>query len=71
MLLGYAYEFGGPDELATVYDDDKEGSHQGLYDFTITSGGDILAEDVPEPSTVLGLVAIGGLVAATKRKSAK
>jgi hypothetical protein len=71
LLLGYAYEFGGPDKLAKVFDDDSEGSHQGLYDFTITSGGGILSEDVPEPSTVLGLMAIGGLVAATKRKSQK
>ncbi len=29
------------------------------------------AEDIPEPSTVLGLVALGGLVAATKRKVEK
>ncbi|NET46280.1 NF038130 family PEP-CTERM protein [Okeania sp. SIO2B3] len=28
-------------------------------------------EDIPEPSTVLGLIAIGGLVAATKRKVQK
>ncbi|NES71145.1 MAG: PEP-CTERM sorting domain-containing protein, partial [Okeania sp. SIO2D1] len=71
LLLGYAYEFGGPDKLATVFDDDREESHEGLYDFTITSGGDILSESIPEPSTLLGLMAIGGLVAATKRKSQK
>ncbi|MGD1808013.1 PEP-CTERM sorting domain-containing protein [Dapis sp. BLCC M126] len=26
------------------------------------------AKDIPEPSTVLGLIAMGGLVTATKRK---
>ncbi|NET43717.1 NF038130 family PEP-CTERM protein [Okeania sp. SIO2B3] len=71
LLLGYVYKFGGPDELATVFDDDPEGSHEGLYNFTITSGGGILSESIPEPSTLLGLMAVGGLVAATKRKSQK
>lgn len=65
------YKFGGPDELATVFDDDSEGSHEGLYNFKITLAGDVLSESVPEPSTLLGLMAIGGLVAATKRKSQK
>ncbi|MEB3343686.1 NF038130 family PEP-CTERM protein [Okeania sp.] len=37
-------------------------SHSGNYEVTI---------DVPEPSTILGLIAIGSLVVATKRKSAK
>ncbi|MGD1809125.1 NF038130 family PEP-CTERM protein [Dapis sp. BLCC M126] len=49
-------------------------SHNGNYEVSINKedfGGGVLSEDVPEPSTVLGLMAIGGLVAATKRKSQK
>ncbi|NEP05972.1 MAG: PEP-CTERM sorting domain-containing protein, partial [Okeania sp. SIO4D6] len=48
-----------------------EGSHEGLYNFEITSAGGILSESVPEPSSLLGLMTIGGLVAATKHKSQK
>ncbi|NEP08331.1 MAG: PEP-CTERM sorting domain-containing protein, partial [Okeania sp. SIO4D6] len=40
-----------------------EGSHEGLYNFEITSAGGILSESVPEPSSLLGLMTIGGLVA--------
>ncbi|NET27202.1 NF038130 family PEP-CTERM protein [Okeania sp. SIO1I7] len=71
VFQGYYYKFGVADELATVFDDDSEGSHEGLYNFTITSGGGILSESIPEPSTLLGLMAVGGLVAVTKRKSQK
>ncbi|NEO53988.1 MAG: PEP-CTERM sorting domain-containing protein [Okeania sp. SIO3B5] len=69
----FLYKIGGPDRLATVFDDDSERSHEGLYDFEIKpgSGSGILGESIPEPSTVLGLMAIGGLLAATKRKSQK
>ncbi len=62
----FLYKIGGPDRLG-AFDDDAEGSFEGLYDFEIKA----IAADVPEPSTVLGLMAIGGLVAATKRKSQK
>ncbi len=49
-------------------------SHNGNYEVSINKedfGGGVLSEDIPEPSTVLGLMAIGGLFAATKRKSKK
>ncbi|NEQ76843.1 MAG: PEP-CTERM sorting domain-containing protein [Okeania sp. SIO2C9] len=55
-------------------DNDAAGSFSGNYEVVIGGGGGILSEppaDAPEPSTVLGIMAIGGLVAATKRKSAK
>ncbi|NER03349.1 MAG: PEP-CTERM sorting domain-containing protein [Okeania sp. SIO3C4] len=52
-------------------DDDEAGSFSGNYEVVIEGGGGILSEDVPEPSTILGLMAIGGLVAATKRNSVK
>jgi hypothetical protein len=42
-------------------------SHSGLYSVIIP--GDPNTEDVPEPASVLGLVALGGLAIATKRKS--
>ncbi|NEP90764.1 MAG: PEP-CTERM sorting domain-containing protein [Okeania sp. SIO2C2] len=51
---------------------DNDGfSFSGNYEVVIEGGGGILSEDVPEPSTILGLMAIGGLAAATKRRSAK
>lgn len=43
-----------------VNNQDQQGSHGGLYTFQI-----------PEPSAVLGIIAIGALVAATKRKAQK
>ena len=43
-----------------VRDVDEQGSHDGIYTFQI-----------PEPSAVLGIIAIGGMVAATKRRAQK
>jgi len=43
-----------------VSDVDEQGSHDGIYTFQI-----------PEPSAVLGIIAIGGMVAATKRRAQK
>jgi len=68
----FLYAFGQADASGVVELGDGV-SHTGLYHFQVedvTAGG-VLAEDVPEPSTVLGLIAIGGLVAANKRKSQK
>ena len=56
-------------------DNDAAGSFSGNYEVVIDGiTGQVLSEPpaaTPEPSTILGLMAIGGLVAATKRKSAK
>ena len=43
-------------------------SHNGNYQVTIAG---VPTVQVPEPSTLLGLMAVGGLFAASKRKSAK
>ncbi|MDY7004526.1 MAG: NF038130 family PEP-CTERM protein [Cyanobacteriota bacterium] len=61
----------GQADASGVYEEGDGVSHSGLYNFNIVEGGGVLSEDVPEPSTLLGLMAIGGLVAATKRKSQK
>ncbi len=61
--------FGWSDSAtATGLADDDGFSFNGNYEVVIA--GEPTAA-TPEPSTVLGLMAIGGLVAATKRKSAK
>ncbi|MEM1171374.1 MAG: NF038130 family PEP-CTERM protein [Cyanobacteria bacterium P01_H01_bin.35] len=56
-------------------DDDEAGSYSGNYEVVLEGlAGGYLSEPpaaTPEPSTLLGLMAIGGLVTATKRKSAK
>lgn len=61
----------GQADASGVYEEGDGVSHSGLYNFNIVEGGGVLSEDIPEPSTLLGLMAIGGLVAATKRKSQK
>ncbi len=78
----FAYEidgvtgFGWSDSATAtgLADSDAAGSFSGNYEVTLYSGNGYLPEPpaaTPEPSTLLGLMAIGGLVAATKRKSAK
>jgi PEP-CTERM motif len=67
--VSYAFGFNATDSGAiagnrNVINDST--SHTGIYTWTKDYG----AETVPEPSTILGLMAIGGLVAA-KRKSLK
>ncbi|GGA03609.1 NF038130 family PEP-CTERM protein [Okeania sp. KiyG1] len=70
-ITQFLYGFGQAD-ASGVYEEGDGVSHSGLYNLSIVEGGGILSEEeVPEPSTVLGLMAIGGLVAATKRKSQK
>ena len=77
----FAYEIDGAigygwSDFATatgLADNDAAGSFSGNYEVTLEEFGGILSEPpaaTPEPSTLLGLMAIGGLVAATKRKSA-
>ncbi len=68
--------FGWSDSATATGLADNDGfSYSGNYEVTLEGlAGGYLSEppaDAPEPSTVLGLMAIGGLVAATKRKSAK
>lgn len=65
----YLWSYQATDSKLT---EEKDGiSHNGNYEVTIEGAGGILPEDIPEPSTLLGLMAIGSLVAATKRKSQK
>ncbi len=72
-VTGYGWSYEATKSGLTAADDSF--SHNGNYEVTIEGlAGDYLSEppaDAPEPSTVLGLMAIGGLVAATKRKSQK
>ena len=63
----YEYAFGDADSASGVVDDDEVGSHDGLYTFNVSlPGGE--TESVPEPATVLGLLAVGSVVATRKRK---
>ena len=55
------YAFGDPID-SRVNNGDEQSSHSGIYTFTYK---------IPEPSAVLGLMAIGGMVAATKRRAQK
>ncbi|NEP81889.1 MAG: PEP-CTERM sorting domain-containing protein, partial [Okeania sp. SIO3B3] len=56
-------------ELST--EDVPETSTEDVPETSTQDVSDYSPEDIPEPSTVLGLIAIGGLVAATKRKLQK
>lgn len=60
----YAYSFNAVDSGFAAKDDDK--SYSGIYSWNHAG---IPVESVPEPSTMLGLIAVGGLFAAAKRKS--
>ena len=62
-VVNYAYSFSATD---TGYVDSDGSSHSGLYSWTL-AGEPI--QSVPEPSTMLGLMAVGGLVTLSKRKS--
>jgi hypothetical protein len=63
---GVMYSFAATDSDVVSADDNT--SFSATYDpGTITVPGD--SEDVPEPASVLGLVALGGLAVASKRKS--
>jgi hypothetical protein len=63
---GVMYSFAATD--SDVVSADGDTSFSAGYDpGTITVPGD--SEDVPEPASVLGLVALGGLAVASKRKS--
>ena len=62
----YYYSFAQPTASGQT-SADKTNSHEGNYEFFIEDHPP--TEDVPEPASVLGLVALGGLAVATKRKS--
>jgi hypothetical protein len=64
--VNYLWSFEAVASGLTAADDGT--SHNGLYKVTVP--GSEMAS-VPEPSTMLGLMAVGGLFAASKRKSAK
>jgi hypothetical protein len=60
----YAYSFDAVNSGFVAKDDGK--SYSGIYSWNHAG---IPVESVPEPSTMLGLMAVGGLFAAAKRKS--
>ncbi|OAB58196.1 hypothetical protein AY600_06515 [Phormidium willei BDU 130791] len=65
----FLYEFGDAlaSGLANDQGDGADGvSHTGLYNFTIPGEP---ATEIPEPSTMMGLLAIGGLFGLTKRNN--
>ncbi|MFW6358483.1 MAG: NF038130 family PEP-CTERM protein [Chroococcales cyanobacterium] len=63
----YAYSFNATPTGIVAADDGF--SHSGLYSWKYSP--EPTTEKVPEPSAMLGLIAIGGLFAASKRKSQK
>jgi hypothetical protein len=62
----YYYSFAQPTASGQTSLDGTN-SHEGNYEFFIEDHPP--TEDVPEPASVLGLVALGGLAVASKRKS--
>ncbi|MGD1701163.1 NF038130 family PEP-CTERM protein [Dapis sp. BLCC M229] len=73
-VTGFGWATETTNEEAFSITDSDGFSYNGNYEVTLEEFGGILSEppaSTPEPSTLLGLMAIGGLVAATKRKSAK
>ncbi|MDA0672716.1 MAG: NF038130 family PEP-CTERM protein [Cyanobacteria bacterium] len=60
----YLYSFSATD--SGVKSDDDTNSHTGTYTVTYEYEE---SQDVPEPASVLGLVALGGLAVAAKRKA--
>ncbi|EAW37459.1 NF038130 family PEP-CTERM protein [Lyngbya sp. PCC 8106] len=67
----YAYSFGATQTgiLAADAAPGDTSSHTGLYTWTLEGQPPVAA--VPEPSTMLGLMAVGGLFAAAKRNAKK
>ncbi|MGK7929222.1 MAG: NF038130 family PEP-CTERM protein [Spirulina sp.] len=66
----YVYGFSAEQTGVVAGDDGK--SHSGRYTVTLLGAGTPeTPEGVPEPSIVLGLMTVGGLLAASKRKSEK
>lgn len=68
----YAYSFERPFDSGVVNEEDDI-SHNGTFEFTIDENNEVIAKraTVPEPSAVLGLMAVGGLLTVCKRKSRK
>ncbi|MGB3404965.1 MAG: NF038130 family PEP-CTERM protein [Microcoleaceae cyanobacterium] len=66
-VVNYAYSFSATD---TGYVDTDGSSHSGLYSWTL-AGEPQSIQAVPEPSSMLGLMAVGGLVTLSQRKSRK
>ncbi|WP_434222117.1 NF038130 family PEP-CTERM protein [Limnospira platensis CENA597] len=65
-VVDYLWSFSATATGLTEYTDGT--SHNGLYKVYIPTGN---VPSVPEPSTMLGLMAVGGLFAASSRKSRK
>ncbi|MDT9201044.1 NF038130 family PEP-CTERM protein [Limnospira fusiformis KN01] len=65
-VVDYLWSFSATATGLTEYTDGT--SHNGLYKVFIPTGD---VPSVPEPSTMLGLMAVGGLFAASSRKSRK
>jgi hypothetical protein len=63
----YMFDNPGPTSSGQAFEGDGE-SHTGNYEFEIPGQS---SGKVPEPSAVLGLLATGGLLVASKRRSAK
>lgn len=67
----YAYSFYEPFDSGVVNKD--RFSHNGTFEFTVDENNEVTPRraTVPEPSAMLGLMAVGGLLTVCKRKSRK
>ncbi|MEB3279558.1 MAG: NF038130 family PEP-CTERM protein [Lyngbya sp.] len=65
----YVYSFNATNSDFAALDDIAGGSYTGVYSWSKAGQPPVAA--VPEPSTMLGLMAVGGLFAAAKRKANK
>ncbi len=70
-VVNYAYSFSATETgfLAADASENDTSSHTGLYSWTFQ--GTSTVQSVPEPSTMLGLMAVGGLATLSQRKSRK
>jgi len=65
-LTKFLYKTGQADEQTGYTEKTDNISHSGLYRFSLAIND---VASVPEPSTIFGLMALGGLFAASKRKN--
>ncbi|MBD2482953.1 NF038130 family PEP-CTERM protein [Planktothrix sp. FACHB-1365] len=63
----FLYKTGQADEQTGYTEASDNVSHSGLYRFSLAIPNDVAS--VPEPSAMFGLMALGGLFAASKRKN--
>ncbi|MBE9143922.1 NF038130 family PEP-CTERM protein [Planktothrix mougeotii] len=66
-LTKFLYKTGQADEQTGYTEKTDNVSHSGLYRFGLAIPNDVAS--VPEPSAMFGLIALGGLFAASKRKN--